>query len=181
MHWKNLCSYNLTHHRKKNSTGNFGIGRPKNRFFPTSYCSLAHPSTEGGGWGGKRVAHLPLFSLFHHGGPPSLNHDHVRLLLHHRLCIPRMWLTVPRMWLTITPGRRAVAPRGRGRALLAVRGWVGWLKNKIMIWLDIYLQLGLGTSFVTWVPIKLICVPFYFSFCERNIRIFSAGMGFLNL
>lgn len=91
------------------------------------------PIHRGRGVGGRRVAHLPLFSLFHHGGPPSLNHDHVRLLLHHRLCIPRMWLTVPRMWLTITPGRRAVAPRGRGRALLAVRGWVGWLKNKIMI------------------------------------------------
>lgn len=180
MHWKNFCSYNLTHHRKKTQQ-EISDRQTEKPIFSHELLFSCPPIHRGRGVGGKRVAHLPLFSLFHHGGPPSLNHDHVRLLLHHRLCIPRMWLTVPRMWLTITPGRRAVAPRGRGRALLAVRGWVGWLKNKIMIWLDIYLQLGLGTSFVTWVPIKLICVPFYFSFCERNIRIFSAGMGFLNL
>lgn len=135
-HWKNFCSHSLTYYRKKSSTENFGSADLITDFPPMNYCSLAHPSTERG-WrgGGTGVAHLPLFSLFHHGGPPSLNHHHVRLLLHHWLAvtISRLWLTIPRLWLTIPPGRRAVAPWRRGRALLAVRGWVGWLKNKIMI------------------------------------------------
>lgn len=139
MHWKNFCSHSLTYYRKKSSTENFGSADLINDFSPMNYCSLAHPSTERG-WrgGGTGVAHLPLFSLFHHGGPPSLNHHHVRLLLHHWLAvtISRLWLTIPRMWLTIPPGRRAVTPWRRGRALLAVRGWVGWLKNKIKIWFD---------------------------------------------
>lgn len=171
--------------QKKNSTGNYGSADRKTDFFPRATVLLpTHPPREGGG--GRRVAHLPLFSLFHHGGPPSLNHDHVRLLLHHRLCIPRMWLTVPRMWLTIppgrravAPGRRAVAPRGRGRALLAVRGWVGWLKNKIMIWLDIYLLylFTIGIGHLGPYKVNMLTILFLLLW-ERSIRIFSAGMGF---
>lgn len=46
--------------QKKKLNRKFRIGRPKNRFFPTSYCSLAHPSTEGGGWG-ARGWHTYLF------------------------------------------------------------------------------------------------------------------------
>lgn len=122
--------------QKKKLNRKFRIGRPYNRFSPHELL-FSSPSInrEGMGWWGTGVAHLPLFSLFHHGGPPSLNHHHVRLLLHHWLAvtISRLWLTIPRLWLTIPPGRRAVAPLRRGRALLAVRGWVGWLKNKIMI------------------------------------------------
>lgn len=122
--------------QKKKLNRKFRIGRPYKRFFPHELL-FSSPSInrEGMGWWGTGVAHLPLFSLFHHGGPPSLNHHHVRLLLHHWLAvtISRLWLTIPRLWLTIPPGRRAVAPWRRGRALLAVRGWVGWLKNKIKL------------------------------------------------
>lgn len=46
--------------QKKKLNRKLRIGRPKNRFFPTSYCSLAHPSTEGGG-GGQEGGTLTSF------------------------------------------------------------------------------------------------------------------------
>lgn len=175
--------------QKKKLNRKFRIGRPYiTDFFPMSYCSLAHPSTERGwGGGGTGVAHLPLFSLFHHGGPPSLNHHHVRLLLHHWLAvtISRLWLTIPRLWLTIPPGRRAVAPWRRGRALLAVRGWVGWLKNKIMIWLEhVFIVLIYNWDWAEVLSLrstfsfKIMCIILFLLLWERSIRIFS-GMYFL--
>lgn len=175
--------------QKKKLNRKFRIGRPYiTDFFPHELL-LSSPSInrEGMGWWGYRGGTLTSFFAVPPRWSPSLNHHHVRLLLHHWLAvtISRLWLTIPRLWLTIPPGRRAVAPWRRGRALLAVRGWVGWLKNKIMIWLEhVFIVLIYNWDWAEVLSLrstfsfKIMCIILFLLLWERSIRIFS-GMYFL--
>lgn len=123
--------------QKKKFNRKFWIGRLYIiDFFFMSYCFLVYLLIERGwGGGGIGVVYLFFFLLFYYGGFFFLNYYYVRLLLYYWLVVIifRLWLIIFRLWLIIFFGWRVVVFWRRGRVLLVVRGWVGWLKNKIMI------------------------------------------------
>lgn len=139
MYWKNFCFYSLIYYRKKSLIENFGLVDFIIDFFFMNYCFLVYLLIERG-WcgGGIGVVYLFFFLLFYYGGFFFLNYYYVRLLLYYWLVVIifRLWLIIFRLWLIIFFGWRVVVFWRRGRVLLVVRGWVGWLKNKIKIWFD---------------------------------------------